>query len=174
MHATLKYRIGKLLPAISLMSVLIIPLEAFEVGRDVQFELHTRHKHSGTFEILVADHRRFNVGEPTHFDFRKPTRIVVHGFNSQRKHLIQYTTAFLKKHDCNCIAVNWINGSNTLNYFAARSRVDQVSANACVYSSLLFPETIIPRELKKTCGVIFSLNNVGDESFCGLFDERNG
>lgn len=125
---------GKILiPAISIVAVLKIPFsEAFNASRDVRFELHTRNSHSNNFEILVADQNRHNVSEITNFDYNKPTRIFVHGFNSNHKVIVRCTTAFLKDNDYNCIAVNWLRGSNTLNYATARERVDQVSAESQV------------------------------------------
>lgn len=126
--------IAKLLiiTAISFASVLVIPdCEAFTASHDVQFELHTRENHSENFEVLVADHYGFTVREPTNFDYRKPTRIYVHGYQSSRRSFLRYAKAFLKYSDCNFIAVNWLTGSVTRNYMTARGRVDRVSEWFC-------------------------------------------
>lgn len=101
--------------------------EAFKVSRDVKFELHTRQNHSENFEILFPDRSLHNSGELTNFDFNKSTRIFVHGFNTNRELMIRCATAFLKHNDFNCIAVNWMKGSNIWNYETARRRVERVS-----------------------------------------------
>lgn len=105
----------------------------FDVRRDVRFELHTRQladapgAPADTFEELLADEFGDTVRERSAFDPQRPTRIFVHGYWSSRRAYLRYARAFLKNGDCNFIAVNWLNGSKTYNYFRARGRVDRVS-----------------------------------------------
>lgn len=100
---------------------------SFDVRHDVQFELHTREHGVDTYEELQTDQYGRTDRDPTMFDAARPTRIYVHGFRSSRRAYLRYARAFLKNADCNFIAVNWLNGSKTYNYFRARGRVERVS-----------------------------------------------
>lgn len=99
----------------------------FDAENDVRFELHTREHGIETYEDLKVDpYGRMDRG-PTIFDPKRPTRLFVHGFWSSRRAYLRYARAFLKNGDCNFIAVNWLKGSKTYNYWRARGRVHRVS-----------------------------------------------
>lgn len=99
----------------------------FNAESDVRFELHTRQHGIETYEDVKVDaYGRMDRG-PTIFDPKLPTRIFVHGFWSSRRAYLRYARAFLKNSNCNFIAVNWLKGSKTYNYWRARGRVQRVS-----------------------------------------------
>lgn len=105
----------------------------FDVSRDVRFELHTREHSLDTFEELRVNQygRTEELSREdalTIFNATRPTRIFVHGYWSSRRAFLRYARAFLHNADCNFIAVNWLNGSKTYNYWRARGRVERVSA----------------------------------------------
>lgn len=104
----------------------------FEVNRDVRFELHTREHSLETYEELRIDGYG-RTQDLTIFNATRPTRVFVHGYMSSRRAFLRYAKAFLKGDDCNFIAVNWLNGSKTYNYWKARGRVEKVSI--CVKDS---------------------------------------
>lgn len=99
---------------------------AFEATEDVQFELYTRENRK-IYELLDTH------GEPTiegtRFRPTRPTRIFVHGYRSKQKVIDRYAEAFLNAGDYNFIALNWIEGASTVNYYTAKNRVKDVSSN---------------------------------------------
>lgn len=102
----------------------MIPLgDAFDANEDVQFELYTRESRK-VYEVLDTH------GEPaiagSRFQATRPTRIFVHGYRSKRKVIDRYSEAFLNAGDYNFIAVNWIEGASTVNYYTAKNRVRDV------------------------------------------------
>lgn len=104
--------------------VALLPLgNAFDANEDVQFELYTRESRK-IYEVLDTH------GEPaiagSRFQATRPTRIFVHGYRSKRKVIDRYSEAFLNAGDYNFIAVNWIEGASTVNYYTAKSRVKEV------------------------------------------------
>lgn len=56
----------------------------------------------------------------------RPTRVFIHGYYSDRKTFMKYAHAYLRRGDYNFIAINWLRGARTLNYFTARRRVELV------------------------------------------------
>lgn len=96
---------------------------AFEANEEVQFELYTRESRK-IYEVLDTH------GEPaiagSRFQSTRPTRIFVHGYRSKRKVIDRYSEAFLNVGDYNFIALNWIEGASTVNYYTAKSRVKDV------------------------------------------------
>lgn len=100
---------------------------AFDIEKDLVFRLYTR-------EDPVMYHALKVSGSPsiaeTPFNPNRPTRIFVHGFKSKAKVITRYTDAYLKLGDFNFIAVDWIEGASTFNYYLARGRVGPVSSNA--------------------------------------------
>lgn len=115
------------LTSVSLCSLLVASCfvygTAFDASEDVQFELYTRDNRQ-VFQPIDTH------GEPaiaiTRFDPNKPTRIFVHGYRSKHKVINRYAEAYLNALDCNFIAVNWIEGASTANYYTARGRVKDV------------------------------------------------
>lgn len=105
---------------------------AFEANEDVQFELYTRESRK-VYEVLDTH------GEPqiagSRFDASRPTRIFVHGYRSKRKVIDRYSEAYLNAGDYNFIAVNWIEGASTVNYYTAKGRVKDVSKKHVCFNS---------------------------------------
>lgn len=116
---------------VALVAVVCLVDGKFDARRDVKFELHTRDHSVDSYEDLQADAYGRTERDPTIFDPSRPTRIFVHGYWSSRRAYLRYARAFLKNGDCNFIAVNWLNGSKTYNYFRARGRVQRVSGFGC-------------------------------------------
>lgn len=63
----------------------------------------------------------------TAFNPGHQTRIFIHGFRSGREIIKQYAKAFTKYDNFNFIAMNWIDGAETVVYPVARIRVESVS-----------------------------------------------
>lgn len=96
---------------------------AFDVNEDVEFELYTRDNRQ-IFQVF-AKHGEVTI-ESTRFDPSRPTRIFVHGYQGKRRRISQYAEAYLNTIDCNFIAINWIKGASTVNYYTAKGRVKDV------------------------------------------------
>lgn len=96
---------------------------AFEANENVQFELYTRENRK-IYQAL--DTHGDPVIEGTRFQSWRPTRIFVHGYRSKRKVIDRYAEAFLNTGDYNFIALNWIDGASTVNYYTAKNRVKDV------------------------------------------------
>lgn len=71
-------------------------------------------------QILGVQHCQWN------WNPRRRTRIFIHGYYSDRKTFMKYAHAYLRRGDYNFIAINWLLGARTLNYFKARRRVHLV------------------------------------------------
>lgn len=96
----------------------------FNFRHDIIFELHSN---TSEAEKLTLSHLDERVGRSanlkTAFDYRRPTRIFIHGFLSNRDTLDTYAQAYRKAGDYNFIAINWLAGAVTLSYKRARDRV---------------------------------------------------
>lgn len=98
----------------------------FDAERDTQFELFSRasphYSNMSLTEIdsanryLTVDNSIFETTNSVNFDPRRPTRIFVHGFCSNRDTLEMYAKAYLNAGDFNYIGVNWLKGADTLDY----------------------------------------------------------
>lgn len=101
---------------------LLSVVQTFNANEDIYFELYTQ-ENPDNYQVIR------NVGsiENTAFDARRPTRIFVHGFRSVRDIIKQYSNAYLKSGNFNFIAMNWIDGAETLVYPVARVRIEVVS-----------------------------------------------
>lgn len=97
---------------------------AFDIEKDLVFRLYTREEPNMYYVLKPA-------GEPaiadTTFNPHRPTRIFVHGYKSKEKVINRYKEAYLSLGDYNFIAVDWISGASTINYFFAKGRVQPVS-----------------------------------------------
>lgn len=97
---------------------------AFDIDKDLVFRLYTR-------EEPVMFYALNKNGPPliseTPFNANRPTRIFVHGFRSKAKVINRYKEAYLTIGDYNFIAVDWIKGAGTYNYYSAKGRVRPVS-----------------------------------------------
>lgn len=103
----------------------------FNVRNDVIFEMYTKSNGSEKLTLSQLDHQQNGrVARSIRnfaFDYRRPTRIFVHGFLSKRDTLDMYPRAYLAAGDFNLIVVNWLKGAVTLSYSRARNRVKLVS-----------------------------------------------
>lgn len=87
-------------------------------------------------ELNVLDHSNFIYESDNqilgvqncHWNWspRRHTRIFIHGYYSDRKTFMKYAHAYLRRGDYNFIAINWLRGARTINYFKARRRVQLV------------------------------------------------
>lgn len=101
-------------------------LPFFSFHQDVRFELFTP---KNPKEPQNLKFRNETSVELSNFDKSKPTRIFVHGWSSEGLLTPRFADAYFEKgkHDVNFIAVNWQKGSDTVNYFVARSRVTMLA-----------------------------------------------
>lgn len=104
----------------------------FNVRSDIIFEMYT--KSNGSDKLTLSELDRENgraarsiLNRNFAFDYRRPTRIFIHGFLSKRDTLDMYLDAYLAAGDFNLIVVNWLKGAVTLSYSRARNRVKLVS-----------------------------------------------
>lgn len=107
-----------------ILAILIVnAAHAFNEYEDVHFELYTR-EFPDSWQILNSS--RGDDLLQTSWKAERPTRFFVHGYRSKRKMIERYSKAFLQAGDYNFIAVNWMEGSSTKNYYVARNRVKKV------------------------------------------------
>lgn len=102
----------------------------FTASEDVYYELYTNDQPLTHFHNLLTINNDNNRSMPiaeSPFDHTRPTRIYVHGYRSKRKNFLKYAEAYRSKGNFNFIAVNWLEGAQTLNYYKARNRVKIVS-----------------------------------------------
>lgn len=114
------------LPCILLMllSTGVLDSDAFDINKDLVFRLYTREDRI-MYYALNAD--RGPAVNDTTFNPNRPTRVFVHGFRSKAKVINRYAEAYLNIGDYNFIAVDWIEGASTYNYYSAKGRVRPVS-----------------------------------------------
>lgn len=95
----------------------------FPVSTAVHFELYTR-DNPDIPELLSSQNDSLSE---TNYNSSRPTRMFIHGWNSKGLSPM-FTEAYFKMadHDVNLIAVNWKQGSNTIDYISARRRVNVV------------------------------------------------
>lgn len=98
----------------------------FDVHTAVRFELYTR-DNPDVLELLSLNNDSL---QGTKYDPNRPTRMFVHGWKAGDIWTPLFTEAYFKKgnFNVNFIAVNWREGADTLNYAAARSRVNRVGS----------------------------------------------
>lgn len=106
-----------------IVSICVLNSYAFEIEKDLVFRIYTRG--DPMYFVLTTN------GTPPHsetpFNPNRPTRIFVHGYKSKEKVINRYRDAYLRSGDYNFIAVDWIKGASTYNYYSAKSRVGPVS-----------------------------------------------
>lgn len=92
----------------------------------VRFELYTR-KNPDELQILSFSNDSLL---DSNYDPNTPTHMFVHGWNAGGAYASEFADAFFKKGNfsVNFILVNWKDGSDTINYVAARSRVNYVGS----------------------------------------------
>lgn len=108
----------------------------FTADVDVRFELFTP-KNPSEPSLLVLDDS--TSVKKSNFNRKYPTRILVHGWNSEGLLTPRFAEAYLVKgkHKVNFIALNWQKGSDTLNYLAARNRVEDVAEHLANFINFL-------------------------------------
>lgn len=95
---------------------------AFNIEKDLTFRLYTRNNP----EFYYALNANVQPFLETTFDPQKPTIFFVHGFRSKEKVIKRYSEAYLRLGDYNLIAVDWVEGASTYNYFGAKGHVKDV------------------------------------------------
>lgn len=104
--------------------IFVFNSHAFDIEKDLAFRLYTRE------DPIMYYVLRTNGAPAVHdtpFKPTRPTRIFVHGYKSKEKVIKRYTDAYLGLGDFNFIAVDWIKGASTYNYYSAKGRVRPVS-----------------------------------------------
>lgn len=114
----------------------------FSPEDDVIFELYTL---TNPTEPQILSISNYSTILSSNFNWWKPTRIFIHGWNS-RLHS-EFTDAYLvkAKHNVNLIGVNWGKGSDTIFYNYARGRVNDVAERVA-----LFVDFMCRKKLMKT------------------------
>ena len=102
------------------------PVPFFSVKNDVRFELFT-YKNPTEPQILI--HNNQTSVKLSNFSWKRPTRILIHGWYSEGLLTPRFADAYLVKgkHRVNFIAVNWQKGSDVYNYYNARHRVQEMA-----------------------------------------------
>lgn len=108
-----------------LISVGVLNSNAFDIDKDLVFRLYTREE-PVMYYALTANGSP-SISETT-FNPNRPTRIFIHGYKSKEKVINRYREAYLNLGDFNFIAVDWIKGASTFNYYSAKGRVRSVSS----------------------------------------------
>lgn len=101
----------------------IVPL--FNALNDVRFLVFTRFNPTIGQELTFRDLESLSR---TNFDVSRPTRVLIHGFQSDANADVNVllTAAYLRNYDVNIIVVDWSVGASTINYISARNRVFEV------------------------------------------------
>lgn len=107
------------------LSTGLLSTEAFDINKDLVFRLYTREDPVMYYALNAYRGPALN---DTTFNPNRPTRIFVHGFKSKAKVINRYAEAYLNAGDYNFIAVDWIAGASTYNYYSAKGRVSPVSS----------------------------------------------
>lgn len=102
-HNNVKYRDALFVPPMS--------------KNDAIFHLFTR-KNPKQSQNLKSNDPNF---EQSHFNTTLPTRIFIHGFQSNHDLTQRFADEYLKNGEFNFIAVNWTAGADTLDYHTACS-----------------------------------------------------
>lgn len=98
----------------------------FSVEEGVFFELFTQNNPT---EADILQLNNYSSIQQSNFDAKKPTRMFIHGWNSDGSLPPLFSQAYFinGSHNVNFIAVNWQKGSTTVNYINARRRVAAVA-----------------------------------------------
>lgn len=101
------------------------PFPHFPIGTAVRFELYTL-DNPAVPQLLT--HKNETTLLTSRFDPKRPTRIMIHGWFSKGWLTPRFCDAYFLKRESNVnfIAVNWRDGSDTINYSGARRRVSVV------------------------------------------------
>ncbi|KAG4072741.1 hypothetical protein HA402_001853 [Bradysia odoriphaga] len=113
-----------------LLICFVLMTNGFNASEDIYYELYTNDQPLTHFHNLLSINNDNSRSLPTAvspFNHTRPTRFYVHGFRSKRKNFLTYAETYRSKGDFNFIAVNWLAGSQTLNYYKARHRVQTIA-----------------------------------------------
>lgn len=135
----MKFSILRLAVAIAVISLCVNEggVTAFDEYEDIVFELYTR-QDPGAYQRLNTSYGDAIL--QTNWKRDRPTRMFVHGFKSKRKTIDRYKNGFLATGDYNFIAVNWMKGSSTFNYYVAKNRVKKVRTKFTSVSGFIHNE----------------------------------
>lgn len=104
----------------------------FDVFLDTRFLLYTRFNPTIPQQLFIN-----NMASVTnsHFSAARPTRILIHGWQSDHTSDINVltTAGYLRSYDVNVIVVDWAIGANTINYISSRLHVPNVGAHVASF-----------------------------------------
>ncbi|XP_031623460.1 pancreatic lipase-related protein 2-like [Contarinia nasturtii] len=111
----------------------------FSVENDVIFQLFTQ---KNPTEPQILELNNDTTVKTSHFDWRNPTRILIHGWCSEGLLTPRFADAYLVrgKHKVNFIAVNWQKGSDIWNYRCARYRVNEMGEHVARFVDFMSKE----------------------------------
>lgn len=94
----------------------------FDAYRDVRILLSTRNNMGNPQQILFRDATSI---QRSHFDARRPTRVLVHGWweNADSDIKVETSAELLNYYDFNVIFIDWSIGARTALYAEAAGRV---------------------------------------------------
>jgi len=100
---------------------------AFNARADTRFLVFTRFNPTIGQQINIDD---MSTVANTHFSAARPTRILIHGWQSDAQHDVNIltTAGYLRNYDVNVIVVDWSVGAGTINYITSRNHVPTVGA----------------------------------------------
>lgn len=117
----------------------------FDAKKDVYYEMYCRFSNETTAKTLheidmnvlknenlvvkgVGDNQTVTNTKNCRWNWNpnRPTRIFIHGYYSNHALLKRYAKAYLERDNYNFIAINWLNGAQTINYVKARYRILEV------------------------------------------------
>lgn len=106
------------------------------IGSDIIFKLYTP-KNPGKSQKLILNDKQ--VLKKSNFNPKLPTRIFIHGFNSDGKLIRKFARAYFSKgsFNLNFIGVNWEKGSNVPSYLEARENIKIVGAQVALFIDFL-------------------------------------
>uniref|UniRef100_A0A1Q3FSM0 Putative pancreatic triacylglycerol lipase n=1 Tax=Culex tarsalis TaxID=7177 RepID=A0A1Q3FSM0_CULTA len=123
------------------------PEKLFTPAQDTIFRLYTR-ANPTTPQVLVLNNAA-SVAE-SNFNPDHPTRFIIHGWNNDGSSEVNtiLTDAWLTRGNFNVITVDWGVGAQTINYIAARRRVQPVGSVVSTFISFLASTTgILPNSI---------------------------
>lgn len=128
--------------AFVVVCICVIKRYSFNIEKDLWFRLYTREDPTSYYVLSGSGYPEVS-GTP--FNSSRPTRIFIHGFKSKEKVIKRYTEAYLEFGDFNFIAVDWMQGTSTYNYYLAKSRTRLVSWKQITCNSMSFQFACICR-----------------------------
>jgi len=117
--------------SVCLVAITASPLPEDEVAprfdpvTETRFLVFTRFNPLRGQEVFLRD---MDSVRQTNFDARRPTRFIIHGWQSDEHSEVNFLIAngYLTSYDVNVIVVDWSVGANTINYIFSRNQVGPV------------------------------------------------